>query len=30
VLNAEPKDEIRISAEEIDRVERQLDGYYDD
>lgn len=30
VLNAEPKNEIQITSEEIDRVERQLDLYFDD
>ena len=30
VLNAEPKNEIRITPDEIDRVERQLDFYFDD
>jgi glycosyltransferase domain-containing protein len=30
LLNAEPKDEIRITAEEIGRVEQELDLYFDD
>jgi len=30
VLNAEPKNEIDITSDEIDRVERQLDFYFDD
>jgi glycosyltransferase domain-containing protein len=29
VLNAEPKDEIQITHDEIERVERQLDFYFD-
>ena len=30
VRDAEPKNEIRITSDEIDRVERQLDFYFDD